>query len=183
MRHPAHRPPSGMRFGCFRTALILLVACSGCGASTNTCPAGAQDEAWLREYVSEPQFAISLCVPADYRLAEPGTWRRPSMGAAIVVKPGLADAEDLDWPCGLDCPPIERTAIRLRLSQGRAAVLEKGIMTPVGHRFVNVALLRIELSPGRWVVVRALHPEEPGFRQMLRSLESVRVERVGLAGR
>ena len=157
----------------------LVFSCLGCTASSGACPASSRDEPWLREFVREPQFAVSLCVPPGYRSDGRGAWRRPSLAAAIVVKPNLSDAEDLDWPCGLDCPPIKRTDIRLRMFSGRAAVLETGDMTPIGHRYVNVALLRIEVAPARWLIVRAMHRDERGLEELIRSLETVRLERVG----
>ncbi len=167
-----------MRAACIAVGALTLW-CVGCAASSDACPTSSPDRPWLRELVRRPQFAVSLCVPPEFRSDGQGTWRRPSLAAAIVVQPGLSDPEDLDWPCGLDCPPIERRDVSLRRSHGRVAVLETGIRTPIGHQYLTVALLRIEVAPGQWLIVRGVHRDERGLQEIVRSLETARVERVG----
>lgn len=174
-----------MRSHLFALSLIALVApgCSGDRRAADACPGTSLEDSWIRQYADQPTFALSLCIPPGFRQDGSLSWRRPSMGAAIVVNSGLSGPEDLDWPCGLDCPPISRQSTRLRLVQDRASVLETGLMTGAraASRQGNVALLRIEVAPGQWLVMRAIHREREGLKELTRALETVRIERVGLA--
>ncbi len=171
-----------LRLLCALASLLLFVpGCSRGAREPDACPGRTLEDSWIREYADQPNFALSLCIPPGYRQDGPLTWRRPSEGGAIRVNAGFSGPEDLDWPCGLDCPPITRQTTHLRWVQDRAAVLETGLTaggrsaSPAG----NVALLRIEVAPALWLVIRAIHRDPEGLKELTRALETVRIERVG----
>ncbi len=175
-------------------ALVLALAACG-GATAEGCPRSTFDD-WTRERANAPDFALSLCIPPGYRRLGELAWGRRASGAMILVieqlghieAPGerpavLSPCRELSVRCDADSTnagPIKR---RLRTFQGRTAVLETGTLSGGEARVPRVvaALLRVEVGADQWVVVRGVHPDSTRLPELVRALESVRLERVGRA--
>ncbi len=176
-----------------RCALAFALAVAGCGAgpTADGCPR-APFRDWTREQASAPEFALSLCVPPGYRRTGELAWGRRSSGAMILVIEqlghiGALRSEAVLSPCrelGVGCAvdPTVAGLRRTRLTlQGKAAVLETGTVAGGEQKLprVAVALLRVEVGADQWVVVRGVHPDSTRLPELMRALESVRIERVG----
>ena len=176
--------------------LLLAVALAGCGGGgvADGCPR-TSDGDWARESASARDFALSLCIPPGYRRVGELAWARRSAGAIIVVIEQLGHIGSLGEqgaalsPCrelGVGCavnPTVAWLQRSVRALQGRAAVLETGVVSGGKANLprVGAALLRVELGPNQWVVVRGVHPDSTRLPELTRALESVRIERVGVA--
>ncbi len=180
---------------CSAAALVLALAVCGRGGTAEGCPRATLGD-WTRERASTPEFALSLCVPPDYRRLGELAWGRRSSGAMIIVMEQLGHIEavgarqavlspcrELDVGCSADSAQVRRLRRSVRMMQGRAAVLETATMAggAPGQRRVGAALLRIEVGADQWVVVRGVHPDSMRLPELVRALESVRIERVGRA--
>ncbi len=174
-------------------ALVLVLGACGGGTTAEGCPRSTFGD-WTRERAIAPDFALSLCIPPGYRRMGELAWGRRSSGAMLVVAEPLAHIEavgarqavlspcrELDVGCSADSTQVRRLQRRLRMLQGRAAVLETARMASgaPGQPRVSAALLRIEVGADQWVVVRGVHGDSTRLGQLVRALESVRIERVG----
>ena len=190
----------GLRGGVLRllrgcSVAVALAAAAGCGRGTTAegCPRSTVSD-WTRERASAPEFALSLCIPPGYRRMGELAWGRRSSGAMIlVVEPlghigGLGEHQavlspcrELGVACGEDTARVGGLRRSLRRVDGRAAVLETASMSrgPTDARRVSAALLRVEVGADQWVVVRGVHPDSTRLPELVRALESVRIERVG----
>ncbi|HEX9107485.1 MAG TPA: hypothetical protein VF832_09660, partial [Longimicrobiales bacterium] len=70
---------------------------------------------------------------------------------------------------------------QLRLRDQRATVLESGLLTDgsTGVQNASAALLRVELGPDQFAVVRTMASGPDRIKELRRVLDSVRFERVG----
>ncbi len=177
--------------------VALALAAAGCGGGTTAegCPRAPLGD-WTCERASAPEFALTLCIPPGYRRLGELAWGRRSSGAMILVieQPGhigevgerrtvLSPCRELGVGCAIDSADVTQVRRSVRRLDGRLAVLETARMPggDPGAPRVSAALLRIEVGADQWAVVRGVHPDSTRLPELVRALESVRLERVGRA--
>jgi hypothetical protein len=136
-------------------------------------------------------FRISICLPPEFVPARALVWRSQPGGGLVTVdrqiSRGIAErahaavldpASRFGWKCYADCGKYEELARRPLRVSGRNAVLETARVSGgmPGFRRASTALLRVEVAPDRWLVVRAIHDDSTAFSRLLSALRTVQVE-------